>query len=482
MASSRKSPKSSPLLARVSAVLKRHVRRGDRLVVGLSGGIDSVVLLDLLKRAARGHRFDLAAVHVNHQINPAARDWAKFCRALCRGHGVPLSVKTVDVPRGNSLEAAARTARYGAYRTLRCAAVALAHNLDDQAETVLLQLLRGAGVKGVSAMPEYRIEDRGLRIEKAGLRMHDSAGLGGKNRRAGLKRNPQSSILNPAILRPLLEVPRSEIEAYARARKLVWIEDDSNQNTDFDRNFVRHEVLPVIAARYPSYRQTLLRASRNFAEAAQLADACAAADAGNCEATLDLGRLKGLPPQRAKNVLRHYLARHGVPMPNARRLEECVRQVLHAGAGARVAVRLGECELRRYGDELHLLRLKSKPSTMFEKTWHGEKTWRLPELGGALVMTRRVGQGISVAKLERGDVTVRTRRGGERLRPDAGRPQRTLKNLLQERRIPEWQRDRLPLLFVGDALAYIADVGIDAAFQAVPGEKGVVPEWRPDAC
>jgi tRNA(Ile)-lysidine synthase len=142
MAGSRKSPTNSALPARVLAAVTRHVARGDRLVVGLSGGIDSVVLLDLLYRVSKRGGFELAAVHINHQINPAAGEWARFCRILCKRLGIALKVRRVEVRRGNSLEASARNARYGVFSTLKCAAVALAHNLDDQAETLLLQLLR----------------------------------------------------------------------------------------------------------------------------------------------------------------------------------------------------------------------------------------------------------------------------------------------------------------------------------------------------
>src|SRR6187551_4005886 len=159
MASTRKSPPSKALLERVSAVLGRHVRRGDRLVAGLSGGIDSVVMLDLLRRAAAKMRFELAALHVNHQINPAAAEWARFCGAYCRQLGIGLTVVKVNVPRESSLEAAARNARYAVFARLPADFIALAHNLDDQAETVLLQLLRGAGVKGLSAMPLVRALD-----------------------------------------------------------------------------------------------------------------------------------------------------------------------------------------------------------------------------------------------------------------------------------------------------------------------------------
>jgi tRNA(Ile)-lysidine synthase len=460
MAGSRKSPKNSALPGRVLAVVGRHLKCGDRLIAGLSGGIDSVVLLDLLQRASRRGGFELAAVHVNHQINPAAAQWARFCRALCKTRGIPLTVRRVEVKRGDSLEAAARAARYRVFGGLRGAAVALAHNLDDQAETVLLQLLRGAGVDGVSAMPEFR-----------------TGVVNADGRRAGRAK----SALPPAILRPLLEVPRSEIVAYARRRGLDWIEDDSNDDPAFDRNYIRHRVLPVIGERYPAYRQTLLRASRNFAEAAQLAEACAVADAGTGEATLDLRRLRALPLPRVKNALRHFLRAHGLRMPNARKLEECVRQILQAGAAAQPAIALDGGELRRHGDVLHLVQAGAAPSLTLEKRWRGEKRWRVPELGGEFLMQRRRGTGISVAKLAQGELTLRLRRGGERLQPDRARPRRTLKNLLRELGIPEWRREQLPLLYLGDYLVYVGGVGVDAEFQAGIDELGVLPVWQPAA-
>jgi tRNA(Ile)-lysidine synthase len=136
--------------------------------------------------------------------------------------------------------------------------------------------------------------------------------------------------------------------------------------------------------------------------------------------------------------------------------------------------------LRRYGDELHLVPLEAGPPAAFEQTWQGERRWPIPELGGALILTGRRGKGISASKLAGGAVTLRVRRGGERLQLDAARPHRTLKNLCQELRIPEWQRDRLPLLFVRGDLAFAAGIGIDTAFRAASGEIGMVPEWRPD--
>jgi tRNA(Ile)-lysidine synthase len=467
MASTRKSPPSNELLAHVAAILQSHVVRGDRLVAGLSGGIDSVVLLHLLRRAAVKLRVELVALHVNHQINPAAANWARFCRAYCRQQGVPLTLIKVNVPREASLEAAARNARYAAFAALPAHFIALAHNLDDQAETVLLQLLRGAGVKGASAMPVVRGEDRGLRTEKNGKSKSNSV------------LSPQSSVLKPAILRPLLDVPRSEIEAYARKHKLEWIEDDSNADVDFDRNFMRHRVLPILAERYPAYRKTLARASRNFAEAADLLDELALADATFAGDALNVVTLRALSVPRAKNAIRYFLAAHGVIMPSESRLAECVRQMRQSRASG-MAIDLGAHELRRYGGELRVVvKATVTPPPEFCGIWQGEQRVLMPELGATLVMKRTRGKGISLDKLLAAPVTVRLRQGGEKLRPDARRPRRSLKNLLQEARLAPWLRSRLPLLFAGEELVYVPGIGIDCAFMAVQNEPSIEPGWEP---
>ena len=440
MASSRKSPRSNTLIARVTAILRQHVKRGARLAAGFSGGVDSVVLLDLLLRASKKLRFELAALHVNHQINPAACRWEAFCRAFCRQRGIAFTTVRVKVPRGESLEAAARDARYRVFAALPADHVALAHNLDDQAETVLLQMLRGAGVKGMSAMP----------------------------------------VIRNSILRPLLEIPRSEIEAYARRRKLEWIEDESNADVYYDRNFLRHRVLPVIAERYPAYRRTLARASRNLAEAAQLLDDLAASDAQLTAGGIEISSLRRLSAPRAKNVIRHFLGLHGVTMPNAARLDESVRQ-LQSQRAMRTTIDLGEHLLRRHANELRVVAKTLSLPGGYCHEWHGESRLRLPELGGTLVLKKCRGSGISLARLAGAPVTVRLRQGGERLQLHPQRPRRSLKNLLQESRIPPWERARLPLLFCGDELVWAAGIGVGCRFQAEPGDASVQPLWLPSA-
>lgn len=463
MAGSRKSSRAEPAgagpVTDAALQLGRFVGAGDRLVVGLSGGIDSVVLLDLLAGLAPRRKFSLAAIHVNHQLSPHAARWTAFCRRFCRRLGIRLRTVKVVVPRGDSVEAAARRVRYREFMRLRADFIVLAHNQDDQAETLLLQLLRGAGVKGAAAMPVLRREERSEWGE----------GRGAKSRSG------------PSILRPLLGVPRSEIERYARSRGLEWVVDQSNADNQYARNYLRHEVLPLIAARYPAYRATLSRAARHFADTSELIDELAAIDAAGAPpgGALAVATLRGLSRARAGNLLRWFIARHGVVMPNAERLAEALRQVLGSKADARVCIDLGDHELRRFAGAAYVVRKAVPPPAGFVRTWRGERALKLPELGGELHMMSGHGTGLSLARLLDGTVTVRLRAGGEHLRPDPARSRRSLKNLLQEARIPPWQRERLPLLYCGTRLAWVAGIGADAAFLARKGERSVLPEWRP---
>ena len=466
MASSRKSSRSRlDLAARVAAQVRTVIRPRDRLLVGLSGGVDSIVLLDALHRIARTLGFHLAALHVNHQLSPNAGRWSVFCRDWCRARGIPFRAVKVRVPRGNSVEAAARAARYAAFAGAAADCVVLAHHQDDQAETVLLQLLRGAGVKGLAAMPLLRAEGRGPRVE-------------GKTTRHSTLDTRHAA---PAILRPLLDVTRAEIEAYARKRKLKWIEDESNADIYFQRNYLRHEVLPVIARRFPAYRATLARAAQHLAEAARTLDEVAAADGAEWieSGSLAVDALRRLPAARARNLLRYFLAGHGLTMPGAGRLEEALRQALDAKQDARVLVELGNFTLRRHAGNLHLVRSGSAPLAHFEKRWRGEKEIALPELGGVLSLAPARGSGISLARLGARPVTIRVRQGGERLQPDCRRPRRSLKNLLQEARLPPWQRERLPLLYCGEHLVWVAGIGVDCTFQAQGREGALQPAWAP---
>jgi tRNA(Ile)-lysidine synthase len=463
MASSRKSKRNSPasLLDRVSGALRGVVETGDRLVLGLSGGIDSVVLLDILARLTPRLKYELSAVHVNHQLSPNAPRWARFCRTLCRTRGIPLRVTKVAVARRDSIEAAARAARHAVFGKLRADYVVLAHNQDDQAETLLLQLLRGAGVRGLAAMP---------RVGQLRTAVKPFVPSSSKPERP-------SGMLS--VIRPLLDVPRKDIEAYARRRRLEWVEDESNAQTYFLRNFLRHEVFPLIARRYPAYRTTLSRSARHLAEAAALLDELAAADfAAHAEnGGLAVAALRAYALPRAKNLLRYLISSHGIRAPSADRLDEALRQLLTAKQDARVQVELNGAQLRRFAGKVHVIS-DIRGDKRWVRRWRGESEIALPQLGGVLVLARGQQGGISLARLRGREVTIAVRAGGERLQPHGDRPRRSLKNLFQEARIPPWQRERLPLLFCEGDLVWAAGIGIDCAYRSDGSEPALHPAWH----
>jgi len=273
---------------------------------------------------------------------------------------------------------------------------------------------------------------------------------------------------------------REEILDYAKQRKLKWIEDESNANTYFMRNFLRHEVLPLIARRFPSYSATIARSARHVAEAGDVLDEVAAGDgaASLGGGTLAVEGLRRLPAGRARNLLRYFLSEQGVTMPATGRLDEALRQALTAKQDARVMVELDGASLRRYEGRVHVVRTGKLPRP-FARRWRGEKRLAMKELGGVLTLARTTGSGISLTRLVGRPVTVRLRRGGERLQPDGRRPRRSLKNLLQEAKVPPWRRECLPLIFHGQVLVWVPGIGVDRAYQAKSGELALLPDWAP---
>ena len=460
------------LLEIVAAVLETHAVRGRRIAVGLSGGVDSVVLLDLLTRLRKDLRLALSAVHVNHQLSAHALEWEAFCQTLCQARGVAFTARRVQVPReGRGVEAAARNMRYQAYGGVEADFVALAHHLDDQAETFLLQLLRGAGPKGLSAMPTLRKAEGGKGKDEGG-RWKDEVSSKASD-------SPSSFIPHPCILRPLLEVKRSEVVTYAKARKLEWIEDDSNADSRYDRNFLRNDLLPRLEARFPAYRETLARASRNLADYAEIAEELAALDGrALSDDVFPVENLRALADARALNLLRWLFARRGLPMPNRTRLEEALRQCRAAGADAEVHVSFGSHGLRCFRGQVGIVEELGEMPVDWNTQWDGRRELLLPAGLGMLRARSALGEGIAERYFAQHGVTVRGRSGGERMRPADDRPRRTLKNLLRETAVPPWERERMPLLFIGEALAWVPGIGVAAEFRAASHEQGIVPEWK----
>jgi tRNA(Ile)-lysidine synthase len=279
----------------------------------------------------------------------------------------------------------------------------------------------------------------------------------------------------------LLDATRAEIAAYAKSRKLGWIEDESNADSRHARNYLRHEVLPVIARRFPAFLSTIARSIRHVADAAALMEEVAASDgAGRIRnGALEVAALRELPDARARNLLRAFLAAHGLAMPGADRLDEVLRQALAAKPDARVMIELDAASVRRHAGLLYVVRAGASTAG-YRRRWRGERRLVLDGLGGVLTFMPATGAGIGLARLRAGEVTIRARSGGERLRPDCNRPRRTLKNLLQESGVPPWVRERLPLLYCGNKLVWAAGLGADCDFRARTGEAAIVPAWEPE--
>ncbi|RLJ62888.1 tRNA(Ile)-lysidine synthase [Sulfurisoma sediminicola] len=305
------------MLATCAAALAAQIAPGQHLTLALSGGVDSVTLLHLLASLAPMAQFELAAIHVNHGLSENAEQWAAFCAILCQAKGIPLTIERVVVDRESpdGLEAAARRARHAAFAHASGDFIVLGHHRGDQAETLLFNLVRGTGLAGSAAMaPRQR-----------------------------------------RLLRPLLTVSRAEIEAYAREQGLDWVDDESNRDTGFSRNFLRHEILEPLHRRFPAAERNLAAATGRFSEAVTLLDDLARIDlADQLDFPLAVATLASLSEPRARNALRYLLARRGIGIPSESRLVEALRQLLAAGHDRHPRQHFGEWDIVRRRGKIDL--------------------------------------------------------------------------------------------------------------------------------
>lgn len=414
------------------------------IVVAFSGGCDSTVLLHLLHRILKNkENATLRAVHINHQLQTQADEWASHCQHICAEWGVEFTAINVevDLSRGLGLEAAAREVRYQALAgNMSDKSVLLtAHNQDDQFETVLLQLMRGAGPHGLSAMDLCREFSTGLHI------------------------------------RPLLGVSRSEIEDYARAHELNWIEDPSNQLLHHDRNFLRHEVIPKLKSRWPSAAKAV---SRSADHSRQL---CAILDASLEEKLLpqliradqlNLDKLSAFNEDEAIQLIRYWLMKLTGSSPSTEQLNQIAQQMLHAREDAEPVLFCCGKELRRFQGVLYCL----APLQSFDESqpipWDGKSDLEIAGVGTlrSLVIDD---QGLSIHKIESSQKTeIRFRQGGEQITL-AGRGRHKLKKLFQDEKIPPWERNRIPLIYIDEKLAAVVGYWVDEAFLARNREPSI---------
>jgi tRNA(Ile)-lysidine synthase len=380
---------------------------------------------------------------VHHGLSKNADKWVKFCEKLCTKLSVPLDVHRIKLPQKKSLgiEGEARQLRYEKLLKSQTDLVVLAHHEDDQAETFLLQLIRGAGVKGLSSMAHFDDTRR--------------------------------------LWRPLLNASRIDIESYAKKHKLKWIKDESNQNIDFDRNFIRSKVLPILKNRFNHIIKVISRSSSHLAEAQHLLNDLAKIDlksylkSNNYKNKLNVKALDKLSLSRAKNVLRFWLEINGQMMPSKDLLDELLRQALTAKKDATIKIQLSkDFEIRRYQDEIYIVPKNKNIQQKYEMIWAGESEIILPN-GQKLTFKKVKGRGVNLKFLRDQKLKIRNRQGGESFKPDSKRPTKKIKQLLQESDLPPWERENLPLIFVGDELAALPNFGVDIKFQTKAKELGL---------
>lgn len=426
------------MLPTVRQFLSQHLNPTIQcLVVAYSGGVDSHVLLDVVVQLQEVHQRPIKIIHVHHGLSQYANDWANHIEQIAQAYHLEYVIKRVSVNQQQaSLEDAARQARYQAInQELKHGDVLLlAHHQQDQAETFLLRLLRGAGVKGLGGM-------------------------------AMISSVPFNQ-LNSQAWRPLLTVNKRDILAYAQQRQLVWIEDDSNSDARLNRNYLRHHIVPVLQQRWPSVCQQLADTSQRMREAEELLQTLAAIDYQQVQDkydSLNISRLAELSEARRHNVIRYWLQQLGFNLPEYQQLLKLWSEVCLAKEDAQPLYYWPNVEVRRYRQCLFVMR----PLLAFDKTtsviWHNkQQPLLLPT--GQILEPNQVQQGIAPQYWQQGQISIKYRQGGEKIRPVGRQYHHDLKKLLQAEGVPTWQRERIPLIYINQQLAIVWGYWVAAEF------------------
>lgn len=407
--------------------------------IAYSGGLDSHVLLSLCSHLRDQWGIKCRAIHINHHLSPHALSWLTHCKKICEDYAITCTFHTlhIDPASGDSLEEIAREKRYAFFAECLSPGDVLltAHHQDDQAETVLLQLLRGAGLKGLAGMPSIKSFAQGFHC------------------------------------RPLLPYSRSDLAHYAAENQLKWIEDESNADLKFTRNFIRHKILAQLKKRFPSASATLARSAAYCAESQNLLETFAkelcVISQGTLDNTLSVTKLIQLTSEKQRLVLRQWILSLGFPLPDSKKIKTIQLTVLTSSWDSLPCVHWGGVELRRYRDDLYLLPALREHD--HQQTYEWDLVKPLPLAGvGELQATQVIGGGL---RADLSPISIRFRQGGEIVDvPNRGR--HTLKNLFQEWNILPWERSRIPLLFAKDQFIGVVGYFIAKDFVAKPGDKG----------
>ena len=454
------------ILKTLQTFIKHHPQAP--LVVAYSGGVDSQVLLHAIAELKRQNVIEqnVLAIHVNHGLSTNATQWQSFAEQQCQQLNIcfkTINVEVIDKPQ-ISLEAQARERRYQALENIspNNAIILTGHHQDDQVETFFLSLKRGSGLKGLSAMG-YESE------------------FGDKNQ---------------VLIRPLLAISRESIVKYAQEHQLEWIEDESNSDTRFDRNFLRQDILPQLKARWSTFNQTVLRSTQHCQEAQQILDEVAESDLAKClleEKVLSVSALKLLSKARFSQVIRFFIQQHKSLMPSQQQLHQLYQQLSLAGQDKNPELKLGDIWLRRFQDKLYLTSEFQVVTQWKCEIKHSKENQiiELPDCLGKLSvdftqehlpktngLEDKLGLTslLSVPESIESIILVFTHNNPKCL-PDYRQHSRALKKVLQELNIPPWQRKRLPLLFINDELAAVIGYFVCQPFLANKYQQKIIVHW-----
>ena len=442
----------------LGGILARVSTSARRIAIAYSGGLDSSVLLHLASSYSRDHGLELFAFHIHHGFSKNADNWLAHCERECAALGIRLDARRIQVQaiERDGVEQAARTSRYAALGELcRLHSVSLlltAHHQDDQAETVLLQMLRGAGLPGLSGMAPTN--------EAYML-------LGGSS---------------PQMVRPLLELTRDELEQYVARYRIGHIEDESNDDLQFSRNALRHKVMSALDAYFPGYQRRIARVANHVQSAQRLLTELASQDLQACAEgdCIDIARLRLLSDDRQDNLLRYWFSQQRVRMPSTSWLMEMRAQLLDAREDAQVRVIHPDCEVRRHRGRAYLIPRECDASPDVSPIvfrWQGESRILFSEFGGALHFEASE-EGVSADWLAQQTLEIRRREGGEKLKLAPGRPTRSLKHHYQALGIPVWQRRHLPVVLASGRLIFAAGIGMNSTEQPHECGKSICLRWE----
>jgi len=417
------------------------------LIIAYSGGVDSHVLLHVCSQLAESRPLlNIESVYIDHGLHRDSDQWRLHCESISKQLSIcfkSIKVDARDVHRDGP-EQAARKARYGAFEKIvnQDTVLFTAQHQDDQSETLMLQLLRGCGVDGLAAMPKINAFSKGH------------------------------------LVRPFLELDKESIRAYADYYKLSWIEDPSNIELDYNRNYLRHNVIPIIKERWPAFAKTTARTAGHCAEASEVLDKHFAQYIDTHEPRiLDIGSLVSKDEASQRAIYRYWLKCNDVTMPSSKVLHEFINSVVQATDDKVPILRLNRAEVRRHQQCLYLLNTLQAIPDKEIINWKGDKC-DLPHSLGDLLLTSTGSEGISKDIWAASVITVKFRQGGEKLKIDGREGTKRVKKLLNEHAIPVWVRQRIPLIYINDQLAAVAGYWIDASFIAKPNQQAYQIEWR----